>query len=180
MIGISIVQWGGSVGVTKCEESYIEFDFSAASHVFEHDTQCPRCKGVSQADGNSLWPGVDFRLWDDAGWIWLEVKNWRVSARNAYRKKMRSGAFAAEMREKFLGTAAYLAWRADAAALPAGLTLVFLFQPPAGADPVLRGVFLQLLRNQLHNALQPVGLRLALVDVSSWNDHFSIYPAKQI
>jgi hypothetical protein len=165
--------------MARCEESKIEFDFDVARQVHTHDMKC-QCVGNYRRDDNSLWPGIDFRIEDAAGWLWLEVKNWRISARNSYSRKMQSEAFAREMREKFLGTAAFLASRKDPDALPRPLTLVFLFQPPHGADPGLRGIGYELIRNQIHTALTPLNISLAVVDVSIWNQRFPDYPAKQI
>ena len=163
----------------QCTESKIEFNFDSAFEVHTHDLNC-RCEGDHQRDGNSLWPGVDFRIVDAEGALWLEVKNWRVSARNSYSRAMRSKMFAREMREKFLGTAAFLASRKDPNAMPSPLTLVFLFQGPHGADPRLRGICNQLVRDQLHSALNPLNIRFAIVDVDTWNQRFPDYPARQI
>jgi hypothetical protein len=165
--------------VPRCEESRIEFDFNLAEKVFTHDIN-GQCTGEYGRDDNSLWPGVDFRLKDATGWIWLEVKNWRISARNTYMRKMKSKAFALEMREKFLGTAAFLASKKDPDALPRPLTLIFLFQPQHGADPALRSASQQFIRDQLRSALTPLDIRFAVLDIASWNNRFPDYPARQI
>jgi hypothetical protein len=93
---------------------------------------------------------------------------------------MRSKVFARELREKFLGTVAFLASKKDPNALPSPLTLVFLFQPPHAADHSLLGICQQLLRDQLHTALTPLNIRFAVVDLDGWNDRFPKYPARQI
>ena len=165
--------------MVRCEESKIVFRFDISSEVHTHDPNC-HCDGTYFRDDNSLWPGVDFRLLDGAGWLWLEVKNWRISKRNAYARKMKDEAFAIEMREKFLGTAAFLASRKDPNALPRPLTLVFLFQPPYGADPGLRGIGYELIRNKIHNALTPLNISFAVVDVEIWNRKFPDYPANAL
>jgi hypothetical protein len=162
-----------------CKESGIEFDFNVAKQVHAHDMKC-QCTGKYGRDDNSLWPGVDFRIEDAEGWLWLEVKNWRVSARNSYTRKMRSKAFAGEMREKLLGTAAFLASRKKPDAFPSPLTLVFLFQPPPSADPGLQGIAYQLIREQIHSALTPLNISFVVVDIARWNQKFPDYPAKQI
>src|SRR5438045_622925 len=41
-----------SVRVAKCTASHIEFDFSQAVSIAEHDTADPKCDGVTTADGN--------------------------------------------------------------------------------------------------------------------------------
>lgn len=165
--------------MARCQESKIEFDFDAANEVYAHDSKC-RCDGLHHRDENNLWPGVDFRIEDAVGPLWLEVKNWRVSSRNSYSRAMQSKAFAREMREKFLGTVAFLASRKDPNALPSPLTLVFLFQPPHGADRGLRGICHQLIRDQLHTALTPLNIAFAVVDIDVWNQRFPDFPARQI
>ncbi len=162
-----------------CNESKIEFNFDTAIRVYTHDLKCS-CTGNYRSDGNSLWPGIDFRVLDHVGWIWLEVKNWRVSAHNEYPRKMKSETFAREMREKFLGTDAFLASKRDPDALPRPLMLIFLFQPQHGADPALKGAAQQLIRNQIHNALTPLNIKFAVLDVADWNRKFPDYPARQI
>ena len=162
-----------------CKESEIEFDFTAAQQVYKHDAE-GNCQGTYLDDHNSLWPGVDFRLQDAHGTIWIEVKNWRVASHNAYARKMKSEAFALEMRDKFLGTAAFLAWHGYTMPAPQSLLLVFIFQPPYSADPALRGAFTELLRNKLHSGLNKLGVRWAVVDIATWNQKFTIYPAEQV
>ena len=55
-------------------ESNIEFDFSAAKSLIEHDKTTPGVTGGS-VHGNNVWPGVDYCIEEASGeWIWLEVK----------------------------------------------------------------------------------------------------------
>ena len=94
----------------NCVESNIKFDFSLARTVCEHDTTTPKCDEGTTPDRNTYWPGVDFRIEDEDGWIWLEVKDWRGRMPGSFVHKMRSKAFAEQMRGKFLGTTAFLVW----------------------------------------------------------------------
>ena len=163
-------------------ESGIEFDFTRAVTVVEHD------KALSaSSDGNTTWPGVDFRLEYAAGWIWLKVKSWEPSriapnrrgGNRRFNSKMRSKAFCQEMREKFLGTSAYLAW--DNRLLLAPTRYILLFEPPSPSDVALLGTFLTILEGQF-----PIprkwrsDITVAVVTLSQWNLRFPDYPARII
>ena len=163
--------------MARCTASNIEFDFSRAISVAEHDATNPKCDGVSIADGNSSWPGVDFRLEvDSQTWIWLEVKNWRMRRAHTFAHSL-SEKFATEMRGKLLGTAAYLAWRSQFT--QARVSYVLLFQPPTGADAALLGPFNVLLRSKIKI---PSGLDITFkaIDLAMWNDLYAEYPARQV
>jgi hypothetical protein len=163
--------------VSVLVESNIEFDFSRATQVIEHDKQA--------GDGNSVWPGVDFRIEDPPGWIWLEVKSWdpthiaparRGGTRWSFICKMKSKPFAAEMRNKFLGTTAFLAWTN---AFPLSDTrYIILFVPPKPLDKALLGTHNQLLRGHFPKTApwaQPI--RVSVLTIAEWNLRFPQYPA---
>jgi hypothetical protein len=163
--------------VRKCVESQIEFDFSAARNVFEHDTTSSKCQGTSTADGNTFWPGVDFRVEDERGWIWLEVKNWRGRMRGSFAHKLKSQSFADEMRSKFLGTAAYLAWHGTFA--PVSIRYVLLFEPPDTSDEALLATFQDLIRAEMA-APRRLNISIYVWNLDTWNQEFPLYQAKKI
>lgn len=161
----------------KCRESEIEFDFSNALQVFEHDTTVSNCEGDSIAEGNTVWPGVDFRIEDSDGEIWIEVKNWRgTKGKRNYLSKMKSRSFAEEMRAKFLGTTAFLAWNGNFR--KALLHYALLFESHPKADPCLLGPFNDLLRSQLPipNRLE---IKVFVMNLEKWNETYPEYPAKK-
>lgn len=161
----------------KCRESDIEFDFSNALQVFEHDTTSSKCEGDSIADGNTVWSGVDFRVEDNAGWIWIEVKNWRgTKGKSDYLSKLKSKPFAEPMRAKFLGTTAFLAWNGNFDIAP--LHYVLLFEPHPRADRSLNAPFQDLIRSELPipNRLD---IKVFVMNVSKWNETYPEYPAKK-
>ena len=164
-------------------ESGIEFDFTRALTVVEHDRALS-----GSSDGNTTWPGVDFRLETAVGWIWLEVKSWEPSRiepqrrggnRRRFNSKMRSKVFCQEMREKFLGTSAYLAW--DNRLLIAPTRYILLFEPPSPLDVALLGSFMNILENQFPIPRKWRGnITVAVVTLAQWNRRFPDYPARII
>ncbi len=159
----------------KCRESEIEFDFSNALQVFEHDTTLSNCEGDSIAEGNTVWPGVDFRIEVSFGSIWIEVKNWRrMPGKFAYR--MKSKSFAEEMRAKFLGTTAFLAWNGNFS--KAALHYVLLFEPNPRTDPSLLGPFLDLIKGEL-NIPRELKIDVFVMTLDKWNQTYPDYPAKK-
>lgn len=160
-------------------ESRIEFDFANAISITEHDKPAP-------GHGNSVWPGVDFCIEEATDWVWLEVKSWdpthiapkdRGGSRWSFICKMRSKPFTKDMRNKFLGTTAFSAWRGIFA--PAPTRYVLLLQPPAPLDSALLGALQTRMRSHVPNRTawaQPVWV--AVLDLTGWNLRFSQYPAR--
>ena len=159
-----------------CIESGIEFDFSLARTVCEHDMTTSKCYGVSHPDGNTGWPGVDFRVEDEYGWIWLEVKHWQGRMRGSFAHKVQDKDYAAEMRGKFLGTTAYLAW--NGMFTPAPLRYVLLFEPPTSSDRYLLAPFQDLVRKEMNAAIK-LKIRVLVMSIDSWNDVFDRFPARK-
>lgn len=169
-------------------ESNIEFDFSTARTVIEHDKTTPTYAGGS-VHGNNIWPGVDFCIEESSGeWIWLEVKNWdpthiapnrRGGTRWSFICKMRSKEYAKEMRNKFLGTTAFLAWQNK---LPLVRTqFVMLFEPPKPLDVAVFGSRIERMKSLIPDLriwAQPV--KVSVLTVSDWNMRFPSYPARII
>lgn len=62
MIEIFNEIWKMSNPIRKFNESYIEFDLSSADRVHPHDTLGSKGNGECEPDGNTSWPGVDFRI----------------------------------------------------------------------------------------------------------------------
>ena len=160
-------------------ESRIEFDFTGAASVVQHDKPAP-------GHGNSVWPGVDFCIEEPPDWIWLEVKNWdpthiaareRGGSRWSFICKMKSRSFTKEVREKFLGTTAFLAW--IGAFNPAPTRFILLFQPPRALDSALLVTFQTRIKSQVPNlALWQQPIFVAVLDLAEWNWRYPQYPAR--
>jgi hypothetical protein len=159
-------------------ESNIEFDFSRAVRVTEHDKPT--------GHNNNIWPGVDFCIEEPLEWIWLEVKCWapghiaprrRGGSRWSFLCKMRSNVYAQEMRSKFLGTTAFLAWMHAFPLAPT--TFVLLFEPPHPMDSALIGSRITRMRQLVVNRapwVQPI--HVAVLTLHDWNARFPHYPAR--
>ena len=157
----------------------IEFDFTRAVSAVRHDGSAP-------GHSNSVWPGVDFCIEEPPEWIWLEVKSWdpthipardRGGSRWAFICKMKSKLFTKDMREKFLGTTAFLAWRN---LLPLAPTrFILLFQPPRALDSALLVTFQSRIKSQVPNlALWQEPVFVAVLDLAEWNRRYPQYPAR--
>ncbi len=167
-------------------ESGIEFDFTRALTVLPHDSPLTGPLGFSSSDGNTTWPGVDFRIENANGWIWLEVKSWepgrvapkrRGGNRRSFSSKMRSKVFGQEMRGKFLGTSAYLAWGSQFLIAPT--RFILLFEPPTPLDEALLGPFMDILAEQFSVPRKWQGnITVAAMSLSQWNRRFPDYPAR--
>ena len=167
-------------------ESNITFDFTSAAAVIEHDRTVSAVPG-GRVHGNSIWPGVDLCIEQPSGeWIWLEVKNWdprhiapsrRGGSRWSFICKMRSNQFLKEMRVKFLGTMAYLAWTGSLPTAP--VQFVLLFEPPKLLDSALVGSRMTRLRELIRNlARWAHPIRVSVLTLVEWNARFGhIYPA---
>ncbi len=160
-------------------ESRIEFDFTNAVSVVPHDARVG-------GHGNSVWPGVDFCIEEPPDWVWLEVKNWdpthippqdRGGNRWSFICKMKSRAFTKEIREKFLGTTSFLAWRSIFPLAPT--RFILLFQPPHTLDSALLVTFQSRVKSQVPNLTiwtQPIFV--AVLDLTEWNQRYPQYPAR--
>ena len=168
-------------------ESNIEFDFTAATTVIEHDKATPTHPG-GPVHNNSIWPGVDFCIEDASGdWIWLEVKNWnpthitpnrRGGSRWSFLCKMRSNEYAREMRAKFLGTTAFLAWKN---AFPLAPTrFVLLFEPPHPLDAALLGSRITRMQGLIPRRHWAQPITVSILTVREWNRRMGIYPARAL
>ncbi len=160
-------------------ESRIAFDFTRAAGTVQHDKPAP-------GHGNSVWPGVDFCLQDGAEQLWLEVKSWhpmhiaprsRGGSRRSFLSKIKSNVFTQEMRNKFLGTTAFLAWANSF--VPAPTRFILLFQPPRPLDAALLVTFQNRIKLQVPNLRvwhQPIFV--AVLDLAEWNRRYPDYPAR--
>ncbi len=160
-------------------ESRIKLDFSNAVRVVPHD-------GRAGGQGNSVWPGVDFCIEEGPEWIWLEIKNWdpahipakdRGGSRWSFICKMKSKAYAKEMRNKFLGTTAFLAWKGIFPLAPT--RFILLFEPPRPLDSALMVTFQSRVRSQVPDLTfwaQPIFV--AVLDLAEWNRRYPQYPAR--
>ncbi len=160
-------------------ESRIEFDFTSAAAAVQHDKPAP-------GHGNSIWPGVDFCVDDGGEWIWLEVKSWdpahipakdRGGMRWSFICKMKSKTFTKEIRDKFLGTTAFLAWRDIFPLAPT--RFILLFQPPHTLDSALLVTFQSRVNSQIPSLrlwAEPVSV--AVLDTAEWNRRYPQYPAR--
>ena len=161
--------------MTLCLESDIEFDFTAAKRVVAHDPNC-KCEGTFEEDGNSLFPCIDFRIEDNEGWVWMEVKNWRGRMRGSFRHKVRSETFAEEMRCKFLGTAAFLAFHSLFSPVP--IRYILLFEPPNRDDIGMLAPFQDIVRRKMPNARR-LEISVFVMDIDRWNELFVQFPARK-
>ena len=160
-------------------ESGIEFDFTNAVSVVQHDKPAP-------GHGNSVWPGVDFCIEEPPDWIWLEVKSWdpariapkdRGGNRRSFICKMKSKAFTKEMRDKFLGTTAFLTWRGIFPLAPT--RFILLFQPPHVLDSALLVTFQSRIKSQVPNlSLWQAPVFVAVLYLAEWNRRYPQYPAR--
>lgn len=160
-------------------ESRIEFDFTRAISAVQHDKPAP-------GHGNSVWPGVDFCLQDGVEQLWLEVKSWHLAhiaprsrggSRRSFPSKIKSKAFTQEMRNKFLGTTAFLAWTNNFTLAPT--RYILLFQPPRPLDAALLVTFQSRIKAQVPNLsawAEPVFV--AVLDLDEWNRRYPEYPAR--
>ncbi len=160
-------------------ESRIECDFTQAASVTPHDAR-------PGGHGNSVWPGVDFCIDDGGEWIWLEVKNWdpthvpakdRGGMRWSFICKMKSKTFTKEIREKFLRTTAFLAWKDMFPLAPT--RFILLFQPPHTLDSALLVTFQSRVKPQIPNLrswAEPVFV--AVLDTAEWNRRYPQYPVR--
>ena len=169
-------------------ESGIEFDFSSAKTLIEHDKTSPTYP-VGRVSGSAIWPGVDFLIEEASGeWIWLEVKSWNPSridperrggSRRSFICKMKSAKFSLEMREKFLGTTAFLAWKNEFT--PATTRFILLFEPPKPLDSALLGSQNLKMRGLIPNRRDWVKpIYASVMTLREWNLRFRDYPSKVI
>lgn len=172
-------------------ESGIRFDFGAAFKVVEYEALVSWLPGVSPTARNTFWPGIDFYIEDapDEA-IWLEVKSWnparlapkdRGGNRRSFLGKMKSNAFAQEMRGKFLGASSYFAWNSQP--LPSSVRFLLLFEPPRSIDSALILTFGQKINSQLMppRALTwHIRISVAALPLDEWNLRFPEFPAANL
>ncbi len=172
-------------------ESSIQFDFTNAQNVIEYELLLKGLPGASSTIRNTFWKGIDFHIEEMSGEIiWLEVKSWnpknipakkRGGSRRSFQCKMKSTAFAAATRNKFLGTSAYFAW--DNRALPAKVRFLLLFEPPHPIDSALMLTFSDKIKSQL---MPPkvvsfrTRIEIGAMNLAEWNKRFPDYPASLI
>ena len=162
-------------------ESSIAFDFSGAVSVAAHDKPPP-------GQGNTTWPGVDFCIEEPDEWIWLEIKNWnpahiapvrRGGSRWSFICKMRSAIYTKEMRNTFLGTTAFLAWRGIF--VPAPVRFILFFQPPHPLDAALLVTMQTRMKSQIPNrAIWAQPIQVSVLDQAEWNSRFRHCPARLV
>ncbi|HRJ28026.1 MAG TPA: hypothetical protein PLO61_11025 [Fimbriimonadaceae bacterium] len=169
--------------MSKVVESGIEFDFSQALEVKKHD------RPVNEdGEGNLIWNGVDFRVRLPQEWLWIEVKHWDAAQipaqhlegqRDSFIEKMSSESFGLEMRSKFFGTSAFLAWSGGFQA--SKVVFVLVFEPPKPLDKALLGTFWQQrIRSAFPSKNHPWTHQISSVvmDVEAWNLAYPELPAK--
>ena len=168
------------------EESGFAFDFTAALNSAVHDKDAPH-------DGNTFWPGVDFRVFSTGKEVWVEVKSWsfkkildsveRKSAKKDYRTKLlqgRADEFRDDIVGKFLGTTSYLAW--SGLGVPNRVFYIVFLEPPDRGSAALLGPFRDRLRDEFKNAQsRPWGHKIMyeVVDLARFQSLFPNYPVKR-
>ena len=169
------------------QESGFQFDFTAAVQSVIHDKDLPH-------DGNTFWPGVDFRVFEDDREVWIEVKSWsfklildkieRRQAKKDYQNKLlgdAAGEFRRDIVEKFLGTSCYLAWAQHS--MPQEVYYVVFLEPPNKGSQPLLGPFQDRLRDQFKNAqARPWGKRIKyrVVNIEQFQKEFPNYPIARL
>jgi hypothetical protein len=168
------------------DESRFRFDFSAASGgATIHDKNDDGC------DGNTVWPGVDFRVKEANKEVWIEVKSWslqsildRASRRGAHRDftiKMAADQFRDDIVAKFLGTTSFLAW--SGIGIPQKVNFVVFLEPPNRATRALLSPFKDRLRDEFKNAqARAWGRKLGfmVVDFELFTSEFPAYPVTRL
>jgi hypothetical protein len=168
-------------------ESGFAFDFSAAVGSVVHDKDAPH-------DGNTFWPGVDFRVLETDGQVWIEVKSWsfktiidkieRQQAKKDFAAKMiarSADEFRDDIVAKFLGTTCYLYW--SGLELPQRVNYIVFLEPPDRGSRALLGPFQDRLRNQFKSAqARPWGRRIQyrVVDLAEFQKAFPKYPVTRL
>lgn len=168
-------------------ESGFEFDFTSSVRSVIHDKDVPH-------DGNTFWPGVDFRIFETDQQVWLEVKSWsfkaileRVERRRAkqdYNRKLieaGANAFRDDIVAKFLGTTCYLTWAS--LEIPDRVCYVVFLEPPDRGSRALLGPFQDRLRDQFKNAqARSWGRRIKyrVVDIALFQMEFPNYPVVRV
>ena len=168
------------------EESGFRFDFTSATESAIHDKADPH-------DGNTIWPGVDFRVLENDVEIWIEVKSWslkqirdrteRHQAKQDYYGKLNTGidAFRDVIVHKFLGTTSSLAW--SGLGVPKRVNYIVFLEPPNRGGRALLGPFQDRLRNQFKNAQARTWgsrIRYKVVDMVEFQTEFPNYPVARI
>ena len=169
------------------EESGFRFDLSAADHSVIHDK-------ADLHDGNTFWPGVDFRVFEGDSQIWIEVKSWdfKMFLDRMERKQVKRDFFAKFIKEgadefrnaivaKFLGTTCYLAW--SGLGVPQSVHYVVFLEPPDRGSRPLLGPFQDRLRDQFKQAqARPWGHRITyqVVDLAEFQRQFSNYATERV
>lgn len=165
------------------EERGIEFDFTNALSAKYHD----RPKG-DNCDGNTLWKGVDFRVELAHESIWVEVKNWANTAipekhterqKDDFKEKMESESFRSEVRTKFLGTTAFLAWTKNFE--PKSTIYIVVLKPPIPLDPAMLSTLTQRQFASFFprkRAPWESSLSGIVIDLTEWNRRFPEFPAR--
>ncbi len=180
--------------MTLYQESGFRFDFTAASHSAIHDRGGPDEDNLNTAtprDGNTFWPGIDFRVTEDSREVWVEVKSWsyklilqkdeRLKARKDYTRKMGADEFRADILQKFLGTTSYLAW--SGMTVPTRVFYVVFLEPPDRSSAALLLPFQDKLRHEFKNAqARPWGgkIKYEVVDLARFRALFPTYPVTRV
>ncbi|MCA0360625.1 MAG: hypothetical protein LCH41_06185 [Armatimonadetes bacterium] len=164
----------------QMRESGITFDFAEMKSVVRQD---------SKADGgHECWSGIDFRCVTATGeHLWIEIKNFDLSRfpprfrggkQREYVGKISSKSLAREIRDKFLGTAAYLGLTGTLERQP--ILYVAIVEPPRAVDKAL----LLGLSDQLAGFLQKrlpwtSPASLIVMSLDEWNKIYTEFPAEK-
>ena len=165
-------------------ESGFQFDFDAALHSVIHDKADPH-------EGNTFWPGIDFRIFEDNRQVWIEVKSWSTkqihrqgqqrSAHQDFTHKMKADEFREDIFNKFLGTTSYLAW--SEIGIPNRVFYIVFLEPPSRGSAPLLNVFQDRLRNEFKNAQAAAWgrkIEYEVVSLARFQALFPNYPVTRI
>ena len=164
-------------------ESGIQFDFGDTRVIVPYDPN----RLEDEMDSAHPWKNIDFRIQiSENEWIWLEVKclpnnippEHRQKQEEHFLEKLNSGQLVSELRNKFLGTTAYLSWSKEFHLVKTHY--ICLLEAPG----VLNIAHLKTLNDQLSRDIPNLGwaveLSTIVLDLKLWNKRFSHFKAQKL
>ncbi len=97
--------------------------------------------------------------------------------RGSYKFKLKSKEFADEIRGKFLGTSAFLAWNSAFVCEP--VLYILLFEPPKAQDAAMLSKFQDFIRSSLPIPRQ-LSISVYVWDLATWNAEYPQYQARKL
>jgi hypothetical protein len=173
----------------RYKESGFWFDFRAANDSVIHDKEMD--SDGNPQDGNTCWPGVDFRVFENDREVWVEVKSWshkyirgfaqQNKSRRDFLSKIRSDEFRYKIFGKFIGTTSYLIWSGKH--IPERVFYVVFLEPPNRGSLPLAMAFGERIREEFKNVNnRPWGnrIRYIVVDMARFQSQFPNYSVTRV